>query len=201
TDTAALRGFGLTFDPDVFPVVWLWMVYGGWRGYYHAICEPWTGYPSPLAEAVEAGRARVLDPGGVLETSVSAVVYAGVEAGQLYRFGLGGGAVETVATAPGGFLLGLAVDAVGSVYACDPNAGHVLRISPGGEVEPFGDRVGYPNYPVFDGDGNLWVTDSGTWDEVSGGLVRIPPDGSTERVAGPFRFANGLAISGDHLYM
>ena len=75
------------------------------------------------------------------------------------------------------------------------------RISPDGRVEPYGDRVGYPNYPVFDRDGNLWVTDSGAWDEVSGGLVRIAPDGVTERVAGPFRFANGLAIHGEHLYM
>jgi hypothetical protein len=55
------------------------MVYGGWRGYYHAIAEPWTGYPSPLAEAVAAGRARVLDPGAVLETEVSAIVYDGVQ--------------------------------------------------------------------------------------------------------------------------
>jgi sugar lactone lactonase YvrE len=77
----------------------------------------------------------------------------------------------------------------------------VLRISPDGGIEPYGDRVGYPNYPVFDREGNLWVTDSGTWDEVSGGLVRIAPGGATERVAGPFRFANGLAIGGDHLYM
>jgi hypothetical protein len=79
TDTAAQRGFGLVFDRTLFPVVWLWMVYGGWRGYYHAIAEPWTGYPSPLAEAVAAGRARVLDPGAVLETEVSAIVYEGVE--------------------------------------------------------------------------------------------------------------------------
>lgn len=79
TDTAARRGFGLVFDRDLFPVVWLWMVYGGWRGYYHAIAEPWTGYPSPLAEAVEAGRARVLDAGGVLETEVATVVYEGVD--------------------------------------------------------------------------------------------------------------------------
>jgi Domain of unknown function (DUF5107) len=79
TDTATRRGFGLVFDHALFPVVWLWMVYGGWRGYYHAIAEPWTGYPSPLAEAVAAGRARVLDPGGVLETEVTAVVYEGVE--------------------------------------------------------------------------------------------------------------------------
>jgi len=79
TDTAARRGFGLVFDRMLFAVVWLWMVYGGWRGYYHAIAEPWTGYPSPLADAVAAGRARVLDPGAVLETEVSAIVYDGVE--------------------------------------------------------------------------------------------------------------------------
>src|SRR5437868_12323182 len=70
TDTAARRGFGLVFDRELFPVVWLWMVYGGWRGYYHAIAEPWTGYPSPLAEAVAAGRARTPDAGAVLATEV-----------------------------------------------------------------------------------------------------------------------------------
>ena len=79
TDTAARRGFGLVFDRSVFPVVWLWLVYGGWRGYYQAIMEPWTGYPSPLAEAVAAGRARTLGPGEALETELAAVVYGGVE--------------------------------------------------------------------------------------------------------------------------
>ena len=78
TDVPAKRGFGLVFDRQMFPVVWLWMVYGGWRGYYHAIAEPWTGYPSPLAEAVAAGRSRVLDPGAVMETEVAAVIYDGV---------------------------------------------------------------------------------------------------------------------------
>ncbi len=78
TDTEARRGFGMCFDATLFPVVWLWMVYGGWRGYYHAIMEPWTGYPSPLAEAVEAGRVRALEPGERLETEVAAVVYGGV---------------------------------------------------------------------------------------------------------------------------
>jgi hypothetical protein len=79
TDTEAERGFGMTFDRELFPVVWLWMVYGGWRGYYHAIAEPWTGYPTSLAEAVAAGRSRVLNPGEVLETEVSAVLYGGVQ--------------------------------------------------------------------------------------------------------------------------
>jgi hypothetical protein len=78
TDTAAKRGFGLVFDRGVFPVVWLWLVYGGWRGYYQAIMEPWTGWPSPLADAVAAGRARSLEPGETLETEVTAVVYGGV---------------------------------------------------------------------------------------------------------------------------
>jgi galactose mutarotase-like enzyme len=78
TDTRAQRGFGLVFDTAVFPVVWLWLVYGGWRGYYHAIMEPWTGYPSALADAVTAGRARELAAGEVFETSVAAVVYGGV---------------------------------------------------------------------------------------------------------------------------
>jgi galactose mutarotase-like enzyme len=78
TDTDARRGFGLVFDHELFRVVWLWLVYGGWRDYYQAIMEPWTGYPSPLAEAVAAGRARELGPGEVLETAVAAVVYGGV---------------------------------------------------------------------------------------------------------------------------
>lgn len=79
TDTDARRGFGLVFDREVFPVVWLWVSYGGWRGNYHAIVEPWTGFPSSLSEAVAAGRARVLEPGESLETSITAVIYGGVE--------------------------------------------------------------------------------------------------------------------------
>src|ERR1700756_696048 len=79
TDTAARRGFGLVFDRSVFPVIWLWLVYGGWRGYYQAIMEPWTGYPSALAEAVAAGRARSLKPDQTLATAVAAVLYGGVE--------------------------------------------------------------------------------------------------------------------------
>jgi gluconolactonase len=141
-------------------------------------------------------------PEGVCWSPDERAVYAGGEAGQLYRFGGdGGGDPELITTVPGGFLLGLAVDAERNVYACDPNGGRVRRISPDGAVQDHGDAIGYPNYPVFDRDGNLWVSDSGSWDEVSGGLFRIAPGGATERVAGPFRFANGLAIRGDHLYL
>ncbi len=140
-------------------------------------------------------------PEGVCWSPASGALHAGGEAGQLYRFDLDGGPAELVATVPGGFLLGLAADAAGTIYACDASSGHVQRISAAGRVEPFGDHVGYPNFPVFDADGNLWVSDSGAWDVRAGGLVRIAPDGATDRIAGPFRFANGLAIHGEHLYM
>jgi sugar lactone lactonase YvrE len=140
-------------------------------------------------------------PEGVCWSPEEEAVYAGGEAGQLYRFGLAGGEAELRATVPGGFLLGLAIDAHRNVYACDPSSGHVQRIAPDGRIQPYGGRIGYPNYPAFDRDGNLWVSDSGTWDEVAGGLWRIAPGGATEMVAGPFRFANGLAVHGGHVYL
>ena len=55
TDTADRRGFGLCFDADLFPVVWFCLVYGGWRGYYQALVEPWTRLPEP-ARRGGAGR-------------------------------------------------------------------------------------------------------------------------------------------------
>ncbi len=79
TDTKDRRGFGLCFDAELFSVVWFCLVYGGWRGYYQALVEPWTGYPSPLDEAVLAGRARVLAPGETETTEVTAVSYEGVD--------------------------------------------------------------------------------------------------------------------------
>jgi gluconolactonase len=130
------------------------------------------------------------------------VVYAGGEAGQLYRIGLDGGGAETVARVEGGFLLGLALDGGGAVYACDTGNGCVQRIDPDGRVERYGDSIAYPNYPVFDGDGRLWVSDSGAWEEPTGTLLCIHPGGRTERVAaGPFGFANGLALRDGWLYL
>jgi len=79
TDTVLRRGFGLCFDPRFFRTIWLWAVYGGWRGYYHVAVEPWTGYPSRLAEAAAADRALTLGPGDSVETEVAAMVYAGVD--------------------------------------------------------------------------------------------------------------------------
>lgn len=59
------RGIGLLFEfpLDLCPYLWLWLSYGGWRGYYLAVVEPWTSYPVTLSDAVSAGTHRVLQPG------------------------------------------------------------------------------------------------------------------------------------------
>jgi gluconolactonase len=139
-------------------------------------------------------------PEGVCWSPAERVLFAGGEAGQLYRFPLEGDRAEVLATVPGGFLLGLALDAAGALYICDAGNGCVQRVTPDGRVERYGATMGFPNYPVFDGERRLWVSDSGGWDEATGGIVRIDPDGATERVADGLQFANGLAIAGDWLY-
>jgi sugar lactone lactonase YvrE len=128
------------------------------------------------------------------------LLYAGGEAGQVYRFPLHDGAAELHATVEGGFLLGLALDGEGALYSCDPGNHCVQRIAPDAGVERYGQAIEYPNFPVFDRDGRLWVSDSGGWEDASGAIVRIDPDGASERVAEGLRFANGLAIAGDWLY-
>jgi gluconolactonase len=132
---------------------------------------------------------------------IEQVLYAGGERGELYRFGLDDGTFETVCTVPGGVMLGLAVDGAGAVFACDVGNGCVQLITPDGSVRQYGEAIAYPNYPVFDGDGRLWVSDSGDWGQANGGIVRIDPDGTTERVLGGLHFANGLAVYGGWLYI
>ncbi len=140
-------------------------------------------------------------PEGVCWSPAEQAVYAGGEAGQIYRGSLEGGEFELIASVEGGFILGLALDDSGTVYACDPGNGCVQRIGADGSVERHGAGITYPNYPVFDAEGGLWVSDSGEWEEATGRVVRIDPDGHTETVLDGLRFANGLALSGEHLYV
>jgi sugar lactone lactonase YvrE len=132
---------------------------------------------------------------------LAAAVYCGGEGGQIYRVDLETGAAAQVAGIPGGSVCGLTVDGAGAVIACDPAGCRVWRVEPGGEPEPYGDRIGYPNYPVLDADGTLWVSDSGSYDGADGGIVRIAPGGATERLPlRGLRFANGLALDRGLLY-
>jgi gluconolactonase len=141
-------------------------------------------------------------PEGICWCPVAGALYAGGEAGQLYRLALDGGAPELVAQVAGGFLLGLAADGAGRVYACDIGGRRVHRIAPGGAVEQYGDAIAYPNWPLFDARGNLYVSDSGEWESDTGAIVRIAPGGATSRLpAPPLRFPNGMALRDRWLYV
>lgn len=129
-------------------------------------------------------------------------VYAGGEAGQVYRINLADGKYEAFAST-GGFVLGLAHDATGNVYVCDQNLKAVVKVTTEGQTSTYSSGsaeqpMRLPNYPVFDEAGNLYVSDSGDWAERNGCIWRIKPDGSAEvwdrHASG---FTNGMCLSPD----
>ena len=135
--------------------------------------------------------------------------YAGGEAGQLYRFNLDGSAIEEVARVQGGFLLGLAHDADANIYACDDRSACVHRIAPDGKVSVYangnaGQKMRVPNYPVFDDQGNLYVSDSGAWNARDGFIWKVAPGGAAEiwdRQANGFTNGMCLSANGRWLYV
>jgi gluconolactonase len=134
-------------------------------------------------------------------------VYAGGEAGQVYRIGLDGTCTQIATT--GGFLLGLCLDADSSVYACDQGRRAIMKIGQDGSVSTYttgapGRPLTVPNYPVFDHRGNLYVSDSGGWHQDDGCLYRIRPTGEAGVVSEELRqFPNGMALGpgGTELYV
>ncbi len=133
--------------------------------------------------------------------------YAGGEAGQLYRFDLQGGDgvgdCKIIAQIIGGFLLGLGHDAAGNTYACDERLACIHKITPFGEVSKYStgsaeQPMRIPNYPVFDDNGNLYVSDSGAFGQSDGWIWRISPNGKAEiwdRKSNGF--PNGMCLSAD----
>lgn len=141
-------------------------------------------------------------PEGVTVTA-DGTLYAGGEAGQVYRVDHATGAVTQVATT-GGFLLGLCADAAGRLYCCDVARREVLRVDPGnGSVGVYSAGTAArpmvnPNWPVFDAEGNLYVTDSGRWKEDDGCIFRVRPGGATELWStASTDFPNGACLTED----
>jgi gluconolactonase len=133
-------------------------------------------------------------------------LYAGGEAGQIYRVDPSSGQCTQVADT-GGHILGLCLDGEGRVYACDSGRRAIMRAWPDtGKVEVYCDATQsgsllVPNWPVFAPDGTLWFSDSGAedLDTVNGTLVRVPRGGGRGQVADlpPMHFSNGLALAPD----
>ena len=153
----------------------------------------------PLAHLPAPGRARVLvdgldHPEGVAYDPDADVLWAGGEAGQLYRVAggalRGGGAGAGVRARPG---------------RRRPRPAGRLRVQRRLAVRlrrrerpPCRGRLGFPNWPAFAPDGTLYVSDSGGWGADDGRLVRIDADGSAETYSREVpHFTNGCAVTPD----
>jgi gluconolactonase len=130
-------------------------------------------------------------------------VWAGTEGGRLLRIDLDTGLPE-VRAETGGFFLGIAPAGDGDWFACEIREHRLLRIHPDGTSEPEialvgGRRMWFPNYPLVDHHGNLWLTVSGEYfDRDDGYVLRMPPGGEPEVVITDSpRWTNGLALSPD----
>ena len=160
-------------------------------------------FPPPTEPIVRAGDikkyAEGLDHPEGLAIDRDGDLWAGGEAGQLYR--IRGGSVEVVAQL-GGFCLGITISREQEIVVCNAGLHCVQYVDRAGKVLRTVDRAGgaalkTPNFSVFDEDGNLYFSDSGTWNGGDGNVYCVRPNGRVEHVAGPFLFANGLAMSGD----
>jgi len=128
-------------------------------------------------------------------------IWAGGEGGQIYRISKDGTKVDEVANT-GGFILGIAISPGGKwMVICDLNnhclwkldikSHKLIKFSEGTEYHTFN----IPNYAVFDRSGNLYVTESGAFREITGKIIKYSADDSGSIWhAGPFNFANGLAL-------
>jgi gluconolactonase len=131
-------------------------------------------------------------------------VWCGGERGQIFRLDPDGASIEEVGST-GGFALGLAFDRTAEhLYVCDLKHAAVFRLeTASGRVERFtdGSPVGplkIPNYPAFDAEGRLYVSDSHEFGKPGPGVFRIDADGKGELwYDRDVTFANGLAIPPD----
>ncbi len=146
-----------------------------------------------LAEGLDHPEGAAVGPDGT--------VYAGGEAGQVYRIGAEGTPERYADT--GGFLYGVTVDGDGNVYGCDMGRGEIVRVDPHGGVTTYSrgtdaHPLRVPNFAAFDDDGMLYVTDSGGWGADDGLVFRVAPGGETELWSDAVTaFPNGCCLTAD----
>ncbi|MEO6924607.1 MAG: SMP-30/gluconolactonase/LRE family protein [Bryocella sp.] len=166
-------------------------------------------FPQPLNPIIKLAEmtiyAEALDHPEGLAFDEDGVLWAGGEAGQIYR--MSGGQVEQVGNV-GGFCLGLTFSQKQDLFVCNSGLHALQRIDRSGRILQTIDRVDgqplqTPNFSVFDAEGNLYFSDSGRWNGSNGKVYRLRASGVVEFFAGPFAFANGLCLSasGKHLFV
>lgn len=135
-------------------------------------------------------------------------VWAGGEAGQIYRVSADGSKVEEINNT-GGFVLGIAFSPNAEWLAvCDLKNKCVWKLTiKNNHLEKFsegveGENFKTPNFPVFDSKGKLYVSDSGEFRKVNGKIFCLEKDGKGKIWhLGPFSFANGMALSANQKYL
>lgn len=133
-------------------------------------------------------------------------VYAGGEAGQIYKISPDGSTIKEIANT-GGFILGVAISPdCNWLGVCDLKKHCVWRVdlkshrlevfSHGADKAP---KFSIPNHLVFQPDGTLYVTESGGFRENNGCIHVFDTVHGTSRLfhPGPFNFSNGIAIHPD----
>jgi sugar lactone lactonase YvrE len=142
---------------------------------------------------------RLAHPEGVA-VAPDGSIWCGTENGELMRIAADGSAMERMAQGAG-FVLGIAFDSVGNLYACDFIKACIWkRDTETGAFAVYAKGPRIPNYPVVDLSRNcLYVSDSGGFGEVGPGVWRY--DLATGQGAlwcgHAFTFANGMALAPD----
>jgi len=144
--------------------------------------------------------AEGLDHPEGLAFDVDGNLWAGGELGQIYKINRKG-KPRTVATL-GGFNLGLTFSRKQELFVCNFKLGALIQLDRSGKTIRSWERAGRyrlrtPNFSVFDGEGNLYFSDSGEFNKNDGFLFVLRPSGKIEQLLNQLSFPNGLSLSAD----
>ncbi len=126
---------------------------------------------------------------------------------QVYRLDLENNTAEQFASTEAR-CLGSVIDVEGNLYAAH-TAGDVLKITPNGEQSvyatgPGGEKFLCTNYPAFDHQGNMYLSDSGDWSRtINGHIYKIPPGGGEAQLwyPEPVDTPNAIALDAEENYL